>query len=70
MSNNYILKSIRISEQMNKMIEEACKELGLKKQDLVRFLLNRALMQLNNDARDAGGYDNLEITLRKIGNKK
>lgn len=50
---------------MDSILSEATNKLQFKKPDLVRFLLNRALMQLKADSIKAKGYENLSFTLRE-----
>lgn len=50
---------------MDMEIKEVSEATGFKETDLIRFLLNRSLEQLKSDKQKAGGYDKLEITLRK-----
>jgi len=66
MKKNYIIKAFRISKETNDLLQEATKNLPFKKTNLIRFLLNRALRQLKSDSLKAGGYKNLNITLREI----
>ena len=63
---NHIIKSFRISKEVNDLLNEAYKELGFKKTDIVKFLLHRSLMQLKSDSIQAGGYDKLSITLKEV----
>lgn len=65
MIKNHTLKPIRITESTNNLIIEACEKLGFKKADLIRFLLNRSLKQLKSDSVKAGGYENLDFSLRE-----
>ncbi len=64
MVKNYIIKSFRVEKETLILLEEASKGLGLNKPDLIRFLLNRSLMQLRTDKIKAGSYEALEITIR------
>jgi len=65
MQKNHIIKTLRIDGDMDKLLNEATEQLGFKKPDLIRFLLNRSLQQLKSDSIRAGGFDKLEFTLRK-----
>jgi len=56
---------IRITQEMEKELNEISDILGFKKTDLIRFLLNRSLEQLKADKIEAGGYDKLEFTLKR-----
>ena len=64
MAKNYIIKSFRVEKETLILLEEASAGLGLNKPDLIRFLLNRSLMQLRTDKIKAGSYEALEITIR------
>jgi len=64
--NSVVLKSMRISAEMNEILVEVAEELCIKKVDIVRLLLNRALMQLKYDSLRAGGYKNLDFAIKKI----
>jgi len=60
-----IVKSLKLTSEMDMEIKEVSEATGFKETDLIRFLLNRSLEQLKSDKQKAGGYDKLEITLRK-----
>lgn len=60
-----VIKSIKLTTEMNLEIKEVSEATGFKETDLIRHLLNRSLEQLKADKTKAGGYDKLEITLRK-----
>lgn len=62
---NHIIKALRIDAEMASLLKESCKKLGFKQPDLIRLLLNRSLKQLKSDAIEAGGFSNLEFTIRK-----
>ena len=61
-----ITKSIKLTSEMDLEIKEISEATGFRETDLIRHLLNRSLEQLKSDKINAGGYDQLEITLRKI----
>ena len=60
-----ITKTIKITSEMDTEVKEISEATGFKVTDLIRHLLNRSLEQLRADKLKAGGYDKLEITLRK-----
>lgn len=62
---NHFIKSFRVSKEMFALIQEATQQLGFKQTDLIRFLLNRSLMQLKADSIQAKGYDKLSFTLKE-----
>jgi hypothetical protein len=64
-AKNHQIKTLRISSETNSLLNEAAAKLDFKKPDLIRFLLNRSLQQLKSDSIRAGGYDQLQITLRQ-----
>ncbi len=61
-----ITKTIKFTTEMDKEIKEISEATGFRETDLIRHLLNRSLEQFKADKLKAGGYDKLEITLRKI----
>ena len=60
-----ITKTIKLTSEMDLEIKEVSEATGFKETDLIRHLLNRSLEQLKADKTKAGGYDKLEITLRR-----
>lgn len=60
-----ITKTIKLTSEMESELKEISEDTGFKQTDLIRHLLNRSLEQLKSDKIRAGGYDKLEITLRK-----
>lgn len=64
MVKNHKLKDMRLTEDTDNLLTEASEKIGLKKTELARFLLNKSLKKLKADSIQAGGYDNLEITIR------
>lgn len=65
MPKNHTLKALRITEEMDELLNEASSKLDFKKADLVRFLLNRALKQLKAASIEARGFENLEFSLKE-----
>lgn len=66
MEKNSRLIKIRLTEKLNNAINEASLGVGINKSELVRYLLNKSLHELKNDSIKAGGYDKLEVTLKKV----
>lgn len=53
------LIQLRISTDMDNMLNELSRQLGSKKGHLIRMLLTRAIRDLKKDIREAGGIENL-----------
>jgi len=66
MKKNHIIKSFRVSKKTKELLEEASQELSLSQTDLIRFLLNKSLVDLKSDSQRAKGYQNLSITLKEL----
>ncbi len=64
--NSIIIKSFRIPAENFKIIKEVSDELCISQIDIVRLLLQRALMQLKHDAIRMGGYKNLDFAIKKV----
>lgn len=62
---NHIIKALRIDNEMANLLQEASTKLGIRQPDLIRFLLNRSLKQLKCSAIEAGGFENLEFSLKR-----
>lgn len=63
--NKTIIKSFRISNQTDRILNEASEELCLSKVDIIRLLLNSSANNLKVDAIKAGGFANLNFSLIK-----
>ena len=59
-----IIQTIKITSEMKSEIKKISEITGFKQVDLIRFLINRSLMQLKVDCK--GDYKLLEFTLRHI----
>ena len=68
-SKNSRVTYIRLTEDMEQIIDNLSGSIGIKKSVIMRMLLNRALIQLRTDALRAGGYDKLEMNIRPNGGK-
>jgi antitoxin component of RelBE/YafQ-DinJ toxin-antitoxin module len=57
-----VVETIRITSEQKKEIKDISEVTGFKQTDLIRFLLNRALIQIRADCK--GDYSKLEFTLK------
>lgn len=60
---NYKLGDMRLSKEMNDLLNELAEVLGFRKTDLARFLLNRSLVILKADIKKHG-IENLDFSIR------
>ena len=51
---------------MDAELKKISDAIGFTKAHLIRYLLSRSIKQLKSDGVEAGGYSNLEFTLRHI----
>jgi len=58
-----ITKRIRLTSEMDNQIIELAESTGFKKEDLIRHLINRSLMQLRSDC--GGDFSKLEFSLKR-----
>lgn len=63
-AKNHFIPKLRISKSMDDELTDAAMQLGFRKTDIIRFLLNRSLKHLREDVQKAGGYDNLTFSIR------
>jgi len=66
MKKNKIIKAFVVDSEMDEELNKICKELGFKKTNIIRFLLNRALAQLKAEGQKAGGYSHLEFSFKDV----
>lgn len=66
MTNSWVLPALRISDRLHKLLKEASEETGIKMTDLARFLLVRGIKKMKEDSVKAGGYENLEISIKRL----
>lgn len=57
---------LRISKKTKEDLKTIASALEFKETDLIRLLLNQSIQKLKQDAVKSGGYDQLEITIKKI----
>jgi hypothetical protein len=60
-----ILINLKITSEMDQNLSEIADNLDISKVDLMRLFLNTSINRLKADVINAGGYDNLEFTIRK-----
>lgn len=66
MKKNHIIKSFRIDKEQDDLITRVSSMTGFTKIQIVRWLLNRGLQQLNGDIAQAHGIENLYFNLKEI----
>lgn len=60
------LTQVRLSSKTEEELIKFSKALGFDKSKLIRMLLNRAIIQLKQDAARVGGFENLTISVKEV----
>lgn len=62
--NSVVYKSLRLAGEVDDFIKEMSEELCFSKNDCLRLLLNRSILQMKYDLKKFGGFSNLTFEIK------